>query len=50
MSHRPSALAECNLVLILEGGQMRGFGPRDEVLNRFVKNAPAVLSPNRGLA
>jgi PrtD family type I secretion system ABC transporter len=48
MSHRPSALAECNLVLILDNGQMRGFGPRDEVLSRFVKNVPAVLTPQRG--
>ena len=50
MSHRPSALAECNLVLILDAGQMRGFGPRDEVLSRFVKNVPAVLAPQRGTA
>jgi PrtD family type I secretion system ABC transporter len=50
MSHRPSALAECNLVLILDGGQMRGFGPRDEVLNRFVKNIPAAVTPHRGTA
>lgn len=50
MSHRPSALAECNLVMILDGGQMRGFGPRDEVLSRFVKNVPAVLTPSRGTA
>ncbi len=50
MSHRPSALAECNLVMILDGGQMRGFGPRDEVLSRFIKNVPAVLAPNRGTA
>jgi PrtD family type I secretion system ABC transporter len=50
MSHRPSALAECNLVLILDQGVMRGFGPRDEVLSRFVKNVPAVLAPQRGTA
>ena len=50
MSHRPSALAECNLVMIIDGGQMRGFGPRDEVLSRFVKNVPAVLTPSRGTA
>lgn len=37
MSHRPSALAECNKVLILENGQMRAFGARDEVLSRFVR-------------
>ena len=50
MSHRPSALAECNLVLILDQGMMRGFGPRDEVLSRFVKNVPSVLAPQRGSA
>jgi PrtD family type I secretion system ABC transporter len=43
MSHRPSALAECNLAMILEGGQMRAFGPRDEVLNRFVRPIPSVV-------
>lgn len=37
MSHRPSALAQCNKAMIVEGGRMRGFGPRDEVLNRFVQ-------------
>lgn len=44
MSHRPSALAECNLVMIIEGGQMRAFGPRDEVLNRFVRAVPSVVA------
>lgn len=48
MSHRPSALAECNLVLVLDAGVMRGFGPRDDVLSRFVKNGPAVLAAQRG--
>ncbi|OOY18672.1 protease/lipase ABC transporter permease/ATP-binding protein [Thioclava sp. DLFJ5-1] len=48
MSHRPSALAECNKVMILEGGQMRAFGPRDEVLNRFVKPVQAVAGMGRG--
>ena len=43
MSHRPSALAECNLAMILEGGQMRAFGLRDEVLNRFVRPIPSVV-------
>ncbi|MBB4121862.1 type I secretion system permease/ATPase [Martelella radicis] len=35
MSHRPSALAECDEVLVLEKGQVRAFGPRDEVLSRI---------------
>jgi PrtD family type I secretion system ABC transporter len=47
MAHRPSALAECNKVMILEGGEMRAFGPRDEVLNRFVR--PAQPLPTAGL-
>ena len=50
MSHRPSALAECNLVMFLDQGVMRGFGPRDEMLSRFVKNVPTVLAPQRGSA
>jgi ATP-binding cassette subfamily C protein len=37
MSHRPSALAECNLVLFLDGGRMRAFGPRDEVLKKILQ-------------
>ena len=34
ISHRPSALTECNKVLILEEGGMRIFGPRREVMER----------------
>ena len=51
MSHRPSALAECNKVMILEGGHMRAFGPRDEVLNRFVRPVQSIVAANpRGSA
>lgn len=42
MSHRPSALAECNKVMFVEGGQMRAFGPRDEVLRRHVRNVESI--------
>ncbi|TPW28259.1 type I secretion system permease/ATPase [Martelella alba] len=34
MSHRPSALTECENVLLLEKGRIRAFGPRDVVLQR----------------
>ena len=44
MSHRPSALAECDKVLMLENGRQRAFGPRDEVLQRILKG-PALLVP-----
>jgi ABC-type protease/lipase transport system fused ATPase/permease subunit len=51
MSHRPSALAECNKVMIVESGQMRAFGPRDEVLNRFVRPVQSVATAGtRGTA
>lgn len=32
IAHRPSILASCNKVMVLADGQVRGFGPRDEVL------------------
>jgi ATP-binding cassette subfamily C protein len=37
MAHRPSALVECNKVIVLGDGQMRAFGPRDAVLQKFVQ-------------
>jgi len=46
MVHRAPALAACDLVLVLEGGIARGFGPRDEILEKFTKgNAPRPLPP-----
>ena len=38
MAHRPAAIAECDLLLVLEGGMRRAFGPRDEVLKETVTN------------
>jgi PrtD family type I secretion system ABC transporter len=40
--HRRSALALCDKVLVLLGGQQRDFGPRDEVLRRM--SAPATAA------
>lgn len=42
MAHRPAAIAECDLLLMLDGGQMRAFGPRDEVLRSQVKNVTQI--------
>lgn len=47
MAHRPSAIRECDLVLVLDGGARRDFGPRDEVLKRTVQNFADV---RRGIA
>ena len=38
MAHRPAAIQECDLLLVLDAGQRRAFGPRDEVLREMVKN------------
>ena len=38
MAHRPAAIAECDLLLVLEAGMRRAFGPRDEVLRENVAN------------
>ena len=45
MVHRAPALAACDLVLVLEGGIARGFGPRDEMLKKFTKGNGQQLPP-----
>lgn len=42
MAHRPAAIAECELLLVMEGGMRRAFGPRDEVLRSTVRNAETI--------
>ena len=38
MAHRPSAIQECDLLLVIENGARRAFGPKDEVLAEMVQN------------
>ena len=38
MAHRPAGIAECDQILIIEGGVAKAFGPRDEVLKAHVRN------------
>jgi ATP-binding cassette subfamily C protein len=38
MAHRPAGIAECDLILIVENGVAKAFGPRDEVLKAHVRN------------
>jgi ATP-binding cassette subfamily C protein len=38
MAHRPAAIQECELLLVIEDGTRRAFGPRDQVLRDMVKN------------
>ncbi len=39
MAHRPAAIQECDLLLVLNDGATVAFGPRDKVLREMVKNA-----------
>ncbi|SEW39339.1 ATP-binding cassette, subfamily C [Cognatiyoonia koreensis] len=38
MAHRPAAIQECDLLLMIENGARRAFGPKDDVLREIVKN------------
>jgi PrtD family type I secretion system ABC transporter len=38
MAHRPSAIQECDMLLVIENGTRRAFGPKDEVLAEMVQN------------
>ena len=42
MAHRPAAISECELLLVMEQGMRRAFGPRDEVLQSVVRNAEQI--------
>jgi ATP-binding cassette subfamily C protein len=47
MAHRPAAIQECDLLLVIEKGAQRAFGPRELVMRDLLENvAPAA----RGLA
>jgi PrtD family type I secretion system ABC transporter len=48
VAHRPSALAGVDLVLALASGQTQAIGPKDEVLRRVLRQAPA--TPLRAVA
>ncbi|WP_323784184.1 type I secretion system permease/ATPase [Thalassovita sp.] len=39
MAHRPAAIQECDLLLMLENGAVKAFGPKDDVLQEVVKNS-----------
>ncbi|MEY4872313.1 MAG: hypothetical protein RLZZ563_1643 [Pseudomonadota bacterium] len=45
MAHRPAAIQECDLLLVLADGTRKAFGPRDQVLREQVKNYTELLKP-----
>ncbi|MEM1235787.1 MAG: type I secretion system permease/ATPase [Pseudomonadota bacterium] len=38
MAHRPAAIKECDVLLVLEDGRRRAFGPKDLVLRDVLQN------------
>jgi ABC-type protease/lipase transport system fused ATPase/permease subunit len=36
IAHRPNTVMQCNKLLVLDGGEIRLFGPRDEVLGKIM--------------
>jgi ATP-binding cassette subfamily C protein len=43
MAHRPAAIQECDLVLMIDNGMRRAFGPKEDVLREILKNHQDVL-------
>lgn len=38
IAHRPAAIQECDLLLVLEDGMRKAFGPREQILREMVAN------------
>jgi len=48
MAHRPAAIEHCDTLLVLENGQARAFGPRDEILKSTVQNHAQIMRKSAG--
>ncbi|MEO1291707.1 MAG: type I secretion system permease/ATPase [Pseudomonadota bacterium] len=48
IAHRPSAIAACDKILMLDKGQQRAFGPKDEVLKQTTLNYPQLVKKDGG--
>lgn len=48
MAHRPAAIQECDVLLVLENGARAAFGPKDEVLKAMVKNHQQIQAAPAG--
>jgi ATP-binding cassette, subfamily C, bacterial exporter for protease/lipase len=46
MTHRANILSAADCVIVLAGGTMRAFGPRDAVLKRITRVAPSPAAPD----
>ena len=48
MTHRPIAIAECDVLAVMEGGAITAFGPRDQILGQVLTNAAPVRETLQG--
>jgi PrtD family type I secretion system ABC transporter len=42
MAHRPAAIQECDILLVLDAGRQTAFGPKKEIMAQMLKNAEAL--------
>jgi PrtD family type I secretion system ABC transporter len=45
IAHRPTALAGVDQILVLGGGRLQAFGPKDEVLGKVLRTPTAPMPP-----
>lgn len=47
MAHRPAAIKECDMLLMLEDGMRKAWGPREAVLTEVVRNHQQIQAANK---
>ncbi len=48
MAHRPAAIQECDMLLVIENGTRRAYGPKDQVLKDMVRNHEEIAATRGG--
>ncbi len=48
MAHRPAAIQECDMLLVIEQGTRRAYGPKDAVLQEMVQNHQQIKAGGQG--
>lgn len=48
MAHRPSAIKECDKLLVLEDGQRKAWGPRETVMSEMLANVHVIRKSSVG--
>lgn len=50
IAHRPAAIQDCDLLMVMEDGTSRAFGPRADILRRMVRNHTEIVRAAEGAA